>query len=202
MNGKDAPVSNLRIVDLRPDDVDMIEALARVMVDGFDHIPGYCNTLIDALSVVREAFAKDRFARVALDRNGRPQGWAGGISGYDGHAFELHPLVVDPLAQRSGIGRALLADFEEQARQRGAVVAYLGTDDEFGGTSIFGRDLYPDVLGAAATMRNVANHPFGFYKKCGYTVVGLLPDANGFGKPDIFMSKRLGDLAADEGTLL
>ncbi len=181
----------IRIVDLRPDDGDMIRALAEIMVEGFAHIPGYCNTLVDALVVVREAFATDRFARVALDERRRPLGWVGGIRAYDGHAFELHPLVVVPLSQGRGVGRALLADFEEQARARGAVVAYLGTDDEFGGTSLFGKDLYPDVLGHAANIRNVKGHPFEFYRKCGYTVVGILPDANGYGKPDIFMAKRL-----------
>jgi aminoglycoside 6'-N-acetyltransferase I len=35
------------------------------------------------------------------------------------------------------------------------------------------------------------NHPFLFYRKLGYTVTGVVPDANGPGKPDILMSKRL-----------
>jgi aminoglycoside 6'-N-acetyltransferase I len=34
-------------------------------------------------------------------------------------------------------------------------------------------------------------HPYEFYKKVGFTIVGVLPDANGFGKPDIFMAKRV-----------
>jgi aminoglycoside 6'-N-acetyltransferase I len=29
------------------------------------------------------------------------------------------------------------------------------------------------------------------YGKVGYYVVGVVPDANGFGKPDILMAKRL-----------
>jgi aminoglycoside 6'-N-acetyltransferase I len=34
-------------------------------------------------------------------------------------------------------------------------------------------------------------HPFLFYRKLGYVVTGVMPDANGRGRPDIYMSKRL-----------
>jgi hypothetical protein len=46
-------------------------------------------------------------------------------------------------------------------------------------------------LAAAAQIQNLGHHPFEFYRKVGFTIVGLLPDANGFGKPDIFMAKRI-----------
>jgi aminoglycoside 6'-N-acetyltransferase I len=52
-------------------------------------------------------------------------------------------------------------------------------------------DVYPDPLAAAAQIQNLGRHPFEFYRKVGFTIVGLLPDANGFGKPDIFMAKRV-----------
>jgi aminoglycoside 6'-N-acetyltransferase I len=47
------------------------------------------------------------------------------------------------------------------------------------------------VLGHARRIRNLRRHPYGFYQKLGYVVVGVLPDANGRGRPDIFMAKRV-----------
>lgn len=58
-------------------------------------------------------------------------------------------------------------------------------------TSIGGVDLYPGVLAKTAEIRNIRNHPFEFYQKIGFEVVGVVPDANGFGRPDIMMAKRL-----------
>jgi aminoglycoside 6'-N-acetyltransferase I len=65
------------------------------------------------------------------------------------------------------------------------------TGDENGPTSLGGVDLYPDPLAAAVRIRNIAQHPFEFCQKLGFRIVGVLPDANGFGKPDIFMAKRV-----------
>lgn len=54
-----------------------------------------------------------------------------------------------------------------------------------------GVELYPDVLGHATRIRNVRGHPYEFYQRLGFAVVGLMPDANGWGKPDIYMAKRV-----------
>lgn len=71
---------------------------------------------------------------------------------------------------------------------------WLGTDDESGMTSIAGVDLFPDLLGKLSGLRNLRGHPFEFYRKLGYSLVGVISDANGFGKPDILMAKRLTDV--------
>jgi aminoglycoside 6'-N-acetyltransferase I len=130
-------------------------------------------------------------SRVARAADGRVVGWAGAIRQYNGHVWEVHPVAVLPDLQRQGIGRLLLADIEQLAAAQGVVTLWLGTDDEDGRTSLTDLDPYPDPLSALAAIRNVGNHPFEFYQKCGFSLVGMLPDANGLGKPDIFMAKRV-----------
>jgi aminoglycoside 6'-N-acetyltransferase I len=181
----------LRIVDLHPDDDALIQQVAQLLVEAFAYIPDTLATPDRAQDEVHESFGPKRISRVALDENGSAVGWVGGIEQYDGYVYELHPLAVKPSQQRRGIGTALVRDFEEQVRQRGALTVYLGTDDEFGGTTLYGADVYPNVIEHIAGIRNLKNHPYEFYEKCGYVLVGILPDANGFGKPDIFMAKRV-----------
>ena len=59
------------------------------------------------------------------------------------------------------------------------------------GTSLAGTDLYKNLHEKMQGIRNVNHHPFAFYRKLGYTLVGVLPDANGFGKPDLYMARRI-----------
>lgn len=73
----------------------------------------------------------------------------------------------------------------------GKLTVYLGSDDEFGGTSLFGADIFPDALAKLAQIAPTSGHPFFFYRKLGYEPVGVVPDANGFGRPDLLMAKRV-----------
>lgn len=182
----------IRIVDLLPHHTRRIRQTAALLVAGFrEHYPQAWPDLDDALTDVRESLAKGQISRVAIDEHGNVLGYIGGIAEYYGDAWELHPLVVDPAHERQGIGRALVEDLEEQVQQRGGITIYLGTDDEDNMTSLAGIDLYPDPLAHLRQIENRHGHPFGFYQKLGYTVVGVIPDANGWGKPDILMAKRL-----------
>lgn len=153
--------------------------------------PSAWPSLTDGLRELDEALEPDRIARAAVDESGALLGWVGGIDAYDGNMWELHPLAVRPDLQLQGIGADLVRDFEAQVLARGGNGVFLGSDDESNQTSLSGVDLYPDVLGAAAGVRNVNRHPFEFYQKVGYIVVGVIPDANGAGKPDILMAKKL-----------
>ena len=182
----------MTIIDLTANDRERLEAVASLLIHGFAGTGTLAwRTRDSALLEVQESLQKDRVSRVALDDDGRVVGWIGAIRSYEGHAWELHPMVVDRGSRRLGLGRALVADLEEQVRRRGGVTIYLGTDDENYRTSIGGVDLYPDVLGALGTIRNRSDHPFEFYQRVGFAIVGVIPDANGFGKPDILMAKRV-----------
>jgi aminoglycoside 6'-N-acetyltransferase I len=181
-----------RVVDLLPHHSRRIRQAARLLVIGFnEHWPGYWTDLDKGLNEVIESLARDRISRVALDERGNVLGWLGGIAQNDGHVWELHPLVVDPARQGQGIGRALVIDFEEQVRRRGGLTILLGSDDEDDMTTLAAIDLYPDPLVHLARIENRRGHPFEFYQKLGFAIVGVVPDANGWGKPDILMAKRV-----------
>jgi aminoglycoside 6'-N-acetyltransferase I len=179
------------ILDLAPDDEETIRQAATLLVEGFeDNWPDAWPTEEEALQEVREALEEDRICRVALGEDGTALGWIGGIPSYDGKVWELHPLVVRPDVRRKGIGRALIADLEARVGERGALTLWLGTDDESDMTTLSGVDLYPDVLGHLANIENLRGHPYSFYQKLGFSIIGAMPDANGWGKPDIYMAKR------------
>ena len=183
----------MRIIDLSPDNPALVEQAAGLLVTGFRaHWPDAWPDMATALNEVSEALADDRICRAAVDEDGLLLGWIGGIpGGYSGRVWELHPLVVRPERQGEGIGRALVNDLEAGVRARGAQTLWLGTDDEDDMTTLSGVNLYDDLPGHIARIRNLRGHPYEFYQKCGFVIAGVVPDANGPGKPDILMAKRI-----------
>ncbi|WP_408646571.1 GNAT family N-acetyltransferase [Zhenhengia yiwuensis] len=102
-------------------------------------------------------------------------------------------VAVEPSYQSKGIGTKLVAILEEEVYKQGGIIIYLGTDDEDGRTSLSEGDLFEDTYEKIKNIRNLDRHPYAFYEKQGYKIVGVFPDANGFGKPDIWMAKRIKD---------
>lgn len=100
-------------------------------------------------------------------------------------------VAVEPSYQSKGIGTKLVAALEEEVYKQGGIIIYLGTDDEDGKTSLSEGDLFEDTYEKIKNIRNLDRHPYAFYEKQGYKIVGVFPDANGFGKPDIWMAKRI-----------
>jgi len=184
-------VDILHIQDLESGDEQQIGEIARLLVDGFrEHWDDAYPTLEDALEEIRESFEDGRISRVALDEDGIVLGWIGGQHSY-AEVWELHPLVVRIDQQRRGIGRALVADLENLVREKGAMTLTLGSDDQDNMTTLSGVNLYENLWDHIANIRNLKGHPYAFYQKLGYTITGVVPDANGIGKPDILMAKQV-----------
>ena len=145
----------------------------------------------EALADIDESLTDDkpRISLVALsDRN--VVGWVAGFQTYS-HAYEIHPIVVRADMQRRGVGSRLLEAFEAAAARCGATTVYLGSDDVKCATTLGGCDLFPGVLEKTQSIANLKGHPYEFYVRCGYEIVGVLPDVNGIGKPDIWLAKSL-----------
>ena len=185
-------MAELRIITLSKDNEPIIEQAAQLLVDAFhEHWPDAWPTLEEGYKEIGEMLEMGRICRVAVDHKGNLLGIIGGIPGYDGNVWELHPLAVQPSLQGQGIGRALVEDLEAQVRSRGGLTITLGTDDEDGMTTLANTDLYEDLWEKIRGVRNLKGHPFEFYQKMGYVISGVVPDANGPGKPDILMAKRV-----------
>jgi aminoglycoside 6'-N-acetyltransferase I len=181
----------MKIMNLANDD-GVVRQVAELLIDGFrDSGSDGWTTLESALAEAHQSLGENRISRVAIDESDNVLGWIGGIQEYGGNVWELHPLVVRIDCRKKGIGRALVEDFEKQVKIRGGVTIHLGTDDENNRTSLGGIDLYPNVVDHLLEIKNLREHPFEFYQKLGFVITGVIPDANGFGKPDIFMAKRV-----------
>jgi aminoglycoside 6'-N-acetyltransferase I len=178
------------ITGLDPGDEIAIQQTAGVLAAAFPRHPEWSH-LETALNVVIQSLAPPGINRVARSRNGTVLGWIGAIPIYAGHVWEIHPLAVHPACQKQGIGRALIADVEGLARARGGLTLWVGADDEDDRTSLGSANLYPNPLDKLAAIQDLGGHPFVFYRKVGFVLAGILPDANGWGKPDIFLAKRL-----------
>jgi aminoglycoside 6'-N-acetyltransferase I len=183
----------MKIIDLDANNEVAIQQTANLLVQGFrDHWPRAWPDQASAVEEVQEALKKGNINRVALSDSGDIIGWVGGLPEYYGNAWELHPLVVSPEYQGKGIGRALIADFEARVKEQGGITIYLGTDDEDDMTTLSNTNLYSNLFEQIKNIKNLKGHPYEFYQKQGFTIVGVVPDANGIGMPDIIMAKRVG----------
>jgi aminoglycoside 6'-N-acetyltransferase I len=178
----------VRIADLT---ANLIDHTAALLHAAFRNRSSDWQDLESARREVIESLDAGKISRVALDDSNDVVGWIGGTPMYDGRVWEIHPLVVAEDRRRLGIGRALVRDLERLVADRGALTLWAGSDDEHDETSLSGIDLYADIPGSIRGIRNLRGHPYEFYLKLGFRIVGVMPDANGLGKPDIFLAKRV-----------
>ena len=184
---------DLELILLTKEKENELKACAQILMESFEHA---WNTEKEAEETLRETLESGIL--IAVRRKKKVAGFVGAHPEYP-FGWELHPLAVAPGARGMGLGSLLVARIEREAERAGALVMYLGTDDEDGLTSLSEGDLFENTLEKMKEIRNRAGHPYEFYQKCGYQIVGVLPDVNGPGKPDIFMAKRLAVLSGRAG---
>ena len=184
---------DLELILLTKEKENELKACAQILMESFAHA---WNTEKEAEETLRETLESG--VLIAVRREKKAAGFVGAHPEYP-FGWELHPLAVAPGERGMGLGSLLVARIEREAERAGALVMYLGTDDEDGLTSLSEGDLFENTLEKMKEIRNNAGHPYEFYQKCGYQIVGVLPDVNGPGKPDIFMAKRLAVLSGRAG---
>ena len=179
--------TNLQITQLTPAMTAAIQQAAAILHQVFAP-QGSWESLADASQEVQEMLVPERMVWAAIV-DAEVIGWIGGVPQYDGNVWELHPLVIKPAWQHQGIGTQLVQCLEQQVKARGGLTICLGSDDKHNQTSLAGVDLYENLWEQVRTIRNLNRHPYEFYQKLGYTIIGVMPDASGRGKPDIIMGK-------------
>lgn len=100
-------------------------------------------------------------------------------------------MLLEKKNKKMVFGKLLVNALEVEVSKRGGITIYLGTDDESNSTSLSNTDIYQNTYDKISNVNNLNRHPFEFYLKCVYKTVGIIPDANGYGKPDIMMAKRM-----------
>jgi aminoglycoside 6'-N-acetyltransferase I len=178
-------VYSMEISRLRGKDTQFIAEAAELLAESFPHAYGDC-----ALEEIESCLEAEKVALIAIE-DGHVIGFTGAIPQYGHTGWELHPLMIRQSERLHGVGSLLLQALEKEVVARGGITMYLGTDDEFSKTTLSNTDLYENTWEKIAHIQNLGNHPYEFYQKNGYRVVGVIPDANGIGKPDILMAKRL-----------
>ena len=101
------------------------------------------------------------------------------------------PIAVAIEHQYSGLGHLLVEDVARIAKGAGALTPFSGTSDEVGTTNLFGVDLYGNPVEAIKNIEATGRNPFKFWQNAGFTVVGLMPDAESLGKPGVHLARRL-----------
>lgn len=175
------------ILPLDPTNWSHVAGAAALLVEAFPHswpTPG------DGLEEIECCLEPSRIALVAWEE-GRVVGFVGAIPQYGVTGWELHPLVVAEGFRGRGVGTRLVRELERRVAEAGGLTLYAGSDDEFGRTSLSGCDLFDRTWERIRDIQNPGGHPYEFYLKLGYAIVGVIPDANGWGKPDIWLARRI-----------
>ncbi|MDF2686894.1 MAG: hypothetical protein K0S55_2077 [Clostridia bacterium] len=178
----------MKIINFELLNEDQIKQAAFILTES---LPIGWPTFNDAMDEIKERLIPENilFAAVEYDI---VIGWGGILPHYNGNVYELHPLAVRKDKRNIHVGSVIVKALEDAARLKGGLTMYLGADDERGDgeTSFANVDLFNDLPKRIQGFQ-AGIHQTGFYLKLGYKIIGVIPDANGRGKPDIYIGKRL-----------
>jgi aminoglycoside 6'-N-acetyltransferase I len=170
-----------------PGDESFLDAAAELLTDVY---PGYAERPDDAYAEIERVMTEDAVFIVRVVE-GELIGLIGARLTHGDTGYELFPHAVHPDEQNQGLGTVLLYMLEQELARRGATVLFLAVEDEFGDTTLHDKDLFEDAFVQIREMKAVNWHPFVFYRRRGFQVYGVIPDAFGIGKPDILMAKKI-----------
>jgi len=178
------------IVPLAELDAAALEQLAYVtLASAQTHVTEWLADLDAAREELADALAPEKTALVLIE-SGKPIAWVAAARDW-GRIWELHPLIVAVDHQRRGHGLRLVRAIEDIARAAGALTMLLGTSDTVDATSLSNVDLYEGTGARLDAMTVRAPHAVTFWQRAGYKIVGVLPDAEGPGKPSIQLARPL-----------
>lgn len=147
----------------------------------------------ETVRAVSEWFGQRRAHVTAYD-DGSLVGYATAapMDGFD--IWRMDWMAVAPEYRGRGLGVAVLRRLEQHAHSEGArtFLTSVGDDGAMASTSLWGKNLFePDVLHHLGQLQELRPYALGFYRHAGYSVVGVLPDANGPGMPEILLARSL-----------
>lgn len=184
-------MEDFRIVDLNPEDTQLIQQTAKVAYEAAQSVSKiWLPSLEDVIEEVQDGFEReDGISRVMMVGN-TVAAWIGAFPLF-GKVAEIHPLLVHPVYQKQGLGKRMVANIIDWAQHQGALTLSVSTSDETQATSLSGVDLYKDIGDAIAHFHTVKPHPVGFWLAIGFSIIGVLPDAESKGMPSIMLAKPL-----------
>lgn len=108
------------------------------------------------------------------------------------YAYQIEPLIVKEPFRGQGVGGRLLELIEFKLKDEGVRTLFITGPDTTGETSLYNKDLF-DGEGIVHHLSTVdyGHEALSFYTKRGYQVSGVIPEANGAGKPEIMLAKRI-----------
>ncbi|EDO2996046.1 TPA: AAC(6')-Ia family aminoglycoside 6'-N-acetyltransferase AacA56 [Pseudomonas aeruginosa] len=179
-----------KIVDIALDSK-LVKVAAEILFYTFSEINNESwPTINSATEEVKECI-EDKNICIGVLVEDKLVGWIGLRPMYE-NTWELHPMVVLSKWQGKGLGKILIFELEKRAKEQGINGIVLGTDDETFRTSLSMKELDKnDLFEEIKNIKNINHHPYEFYQKCGYKIIGVIPDANGKNKPDIWMWKKI-----------